>query len=224
MQIIANSFLRPEVKLQLEKLSNLISIKTKNIVYEAISNHPDIFCCQIDDELIVAPNAPQEFIDQLTALNYSFGIKKLGKKHPETAIYNIVVSDNFLVGNLKIADESILNKALKRKHIHVNQAYTRCNLLPLPGDRFICSDKGIEKELKKYNIECLYVNPENIILKGHKHGFFGGCCGVNDDKVFINGKLNFLPESGEIREFLNGFEIIELYEGRPEDIGSLFFV
>ena len=224
MNIITTHDLNKRAIDNLSNLGNIILLKTKNIVYKAISNHPDIFCCPIDDELIVAPNAPQEFIKQLTDLNYSFGMKMVGKKYPDTAIYNLVISENFLVGNLKIADEIVLEKAGNRKQIHVNQAYTRCNLLPLPGDRFICSDKGIEKELRKYNIECLYVNPENIILNGHKHGFFGGCCGVNDNKVFINGSLNFLPEAGEIREFLSGFEIIELYKGRPEDIGSLFFV
>ena len=94
----------------------------------------------------------------------------------------------------------------------------------LPGEKFITSDVGIFKQLKKNNLDVLFVEPKGIILKGFKNGFFGGCCGVENNRVFIAGSLSYFPEGGKINKFLDGFEIIELYDGPLLDVGSIFFV
>ena len=226
MPILTNNILPPKAIKKLETFGELIFLETKSIVYQAISKHPDIFFCPMGEELIVAPNLPETYKNFLRKKEIFFeeGKKPLGKTYPETAIYNAVVTNNYLIGNTKVIDKSIIEKVRKRKIIHVNQAYTRCNLLPLPNNKFITSDKGIYKELRKEELEVLFVNPEGILLDGFKNGFFGGCCGVFENKVFIAGSLSHFPEGEKVREFLKDFEIIELYDGSLLDVGSILKV
>lgn len=226
MQIISNNTLPSSAIEKLNYYGDLILLEKNHVVYDAISNHPDIFFCQIDDFLIIAPNTSNEIKETLAEKGLKFieGKKPLGRKYPETAIYNAVVTKNYLIGNSNFIDETIISHKGNRRIININQAYTRCNLLPLPGDRFITSDKGIQKQLLKNNLEVLYVNPEMIVLEGFTNGFIGGCCGVLNNKIFIAGSLNKFPEGDKIMDFLEGSDIIELYDGPLLDVGSIFIV
>ena len=226
MPILTNKMLPPKAIKKLETFGELILLETQGIVYSAISMHPDIFFCPVGDELIVAPNLPETYksIFRKKEIPFKEGRKPLEKKYPQTAVYNAVVTNNYLIGNTKVIDKSIIEKAGERKIIHVNQAYTRCNLLPLPNNKFITSDRGIYKELRKEELEVLFVNPKGILLDGFKNGFFGGCCGVFENKVFIAGSLSHFPEGEKVREFLKDFEIIELYDGPLLDVGSILKV
>jgi hypothetical protein len=226
MQIILNNILSNMSMHQLSDIGDLVFIETHDIVYKAISNHPDIFFCPMGDKLIVAPNLPQKYKSYLQekGVNLVEGIKSLNLEYPETAYYNAVVTDSFIIGNEKLMDQSIKDLSDNRKLIHVKQAYTRCNLLPLPNDRFITSDKGILKQLEKNNLDVLFVNPEGIKLESFSHGFFGGCCGVRGNKVFIMGNLNHFPQGDKVRDYLADMEIIELYDGPLLDVGSIIFV
>ncbi len=225
MQIITNNIFPPSAISKLKNYGEVVLLETSGIVYDAISKHPDIFFCPLGEELIAAPNLPDIYKNILSKKKISFheGNKTLGNKYPSTAFYNAVTTENFLIGNTKIMDKAILQKAENRKVIHVNQAYTRCNLLPLSDEKFITSDKGIEKELKKNSLEILFVKPEGIVLKGFKNGFFGGCCGIFGNMVFIAGSLNHFPEGEKVRKFLKDLKIIELYDGPLLDVGSILF-
>ncbi len=226
MLIITNNSL-PQIAIdKLNSFGRVILFETENIVYPAISKHPDIFFCPMGDKLIVAPNLPEKYKNILinNEIFFEVGKNPLGQKYPKTALYNVVVTDNYIIGNQNIMDTSLLDFASNRKLIHVNQAYTRCNLLPLPKDRFITSDKGIFKQLENNNLDVLLVSPKGIVLEGFKNGFFGGCCGVFHNKIFITGSLNHFPEGEKVREFLKDFEVIELYDGPLLDVGSFLFV
>lgn len=226
MQILTNNNLPQQAIEKLSGFGEIILLETNGLVYDAISNHPDIFCCPVGDELIIAPNLPNNLKKQFSksGINIKEGIKNVEGQYPNTAIFNVVVNDNFIIGNKNVMDESLLALSSTRKPIHVNQAYTRCNLLPLPGEKFITSDVGIFKQLKKNNLTVIFVEPKGIVLMGFKNGFFGGCCGVKENRVFIAGSLNHFPEGEKIKTFLHGFEIVELYDGPLLDVGSIFFI
>jgi len=228
MWIIIDKKIPEEAKKKLSTFGHLLELESHNIVYNAISGHPDIFLCQTDHKLIVAHGAPSEFVNKLQdyKIEYHLGSSSPGNKYPETARYNAVVTENLLIHNLKITDTSILDHSENKTKIHCNQAYTRCNLIALNNNSFITSDKGIEKVLLKHHFNTLYIDPKGIILPGFPNGFFGGCCGVFEKKLFINGSLNFTQNKDTIIEYVtnSGFEIIELYEGPLYDGGSIFFV
>ena len=110
--------------------------------------------------------------------------------------------------------------------INVKQGFTRCSILPFKNNSFITSDEGICKTLNEYKFDYLYVNPSDIVLHGHKNGFFGGCCGVYENKIFIIGSLKYFLEGEKVKDFINknGGEIIELYDGPLFDGGSILFI
>jgi hypothetical protein len=226
MVILANKNIPAQALPALSAYGQLILLQTENITYPAISGHPDIFVCPIDEQLVIAPNLPETIKNELTALKLEFteGYEPVGLKYPETAKYNCVVTHDFLIGNTELIDKKILELTSGKEIIHVKQGYTRCNLLALPQNRFITSDKGIEKMLVEKDMEVLYVNPKDIQLPGFDHGFIGGTAGIFKNQIYILGNLNYFLEGDKIRDFLSGYEIIELYDGPLFDGGGLFFI
>lgn len=228
MIIIADNKIPVKAKETLSKYGELILLKTDSIVYDAISGHPDIFFCQVGEKLIVAPNLPESFKEELKKHSLTFieGDKPVGADYPTSASYNAVITKNYLIHNLKYTDKAILDASQNLKKINVNQAYTRCNLLALADDKFITSDRGIEKTLRNKGLEIIYVSPKGIILPGFEHGFFGGVCGVCQKMIFITGSLAKYPEGDKVKSFLTNLNyiVIELYDGHLFDGGSLVFV
>jgi hypothetical protein len=228
MLILIDQKMPAEAKKTLASFGDLLELKTEGITYQAISGHPDIFICQSADKLIVAPNLPEEYLTKLknNFSNLITGEFPVGKEYPDTARYNAVATKNHLIHNFRHTD-FMITRTLENLHpIQVDQGYCRCNLLPLKDDHFITSDEGIYKVLSRNQLDVLIVSPEGIYLEGFPHGFFGGCCGIWEDKVFVNGSLSLFPVGEKVSNWLNklGYEIIELYDGPLEDCGSIIFV
>lgn len=228
MLIITDSRCPSEAIKKLKIYGEVISFQTRGILYEAISGHPDIFFIKTESGLILAPNLPDKFKKILNKKNISFfeGENGVDKVYPQTAAYNAVITEELFIHNLKYTDKYLLEKFSGLEKIHVNQAYTRCNLLALKENHFITSDHGIERVLKKRNLAVLYINPEKIILPGMKNGFFGGCCGIHGNTIFIIGNLDFIDDGKTARKYIAdlGYELIELYDGPLFDGGGLIFL
>jgi hypothetical protein len=237
MLIIIDRKISAEAKKTLAAYGDLLELATEGITYAAISGHPDIFFCQSPDKLIVAPNLPKQHFDMLNnhRIDFIIGEFPVGPEYPSSARYNAVATSNYLIHNFRHTDFMITRTLQDLTPVHVDQGYCRCNLLALKDDHFITSDAGIFKALKGLHPPAggwspegryLLVSPEEILLEGFPHGFFGGCCGVWEDKVFVNGSLNFFPEGGKVRNYLDqlGYEIIELNDGPLMDCGSIIFV
>jgi hypothetical protein len=238
MLIIIDHTMSPEAKRKLSSYGKLMELKTEGITYPAISAHPDIFFCQAPGQLIVAPNLPQKYLDKLIQYRIAFAIGEfpVGSEYPASARYNAVATKNLLIHNFRHTDFMITRTFEDHTPVHVDQGYTRCNLLPLNDVHFITSDEGIYKVLmrchlpsenkSRCHLNVLYVAPAGIKLDGFPHGFFGGCCGVWEDKVFINGSLSHYAEGEKVKHYLDGlnYEIVELYDGRLADVGSILFV
>jgi len=122
-----------------------------NIVYPAISGHPDIFMAHIHDQWILAPNAPSDVTELFNELKIPFiqGNKKVGFRYPDTALYNVFCDDEIAVVS-KHTDESVLSQLKSKEIISVKQGYIACNLARI-GSEFITSDAGIEKVLTEKN-------------------------------------------------------------------------
>jgi len=229
MLILIDNKIPVEAKIKLAGYGQLIELENSNIAYSAISSHPDIYYCQLTDNLIIAPNSSAEIIKNFTSYNIKFtiGNQNVGEKYPATSHYNAVVTSKFLIHNIKHTDKSILDYCKSKTMITVNQSYTRCNLIALGEKHFITSDMGISQKLKLFpELSVFYVNPENIILTGMKNGFFGGCCGIYQNQLFVNGNLDYLNDADKLRTFITqaGFTTIELYDGPLFDCGSILFI
>jgi hypothetical protein len=230
MLIIVDKRIPDKAKQTLAGYGEVLEFATQGITYETISGHPDIFFCQTALGLVIAPNTPAEFLRQLEAkdIPYTPGEKPVCSKYPETARYNAVVTNKYLIHNTSVTDGKLLELLLTFDILPLTfrQAYTRCNLIALGEHHFITSDRGIKKALNSHNLDVLYVSPEGIILPGFPNGFFGGCCGVWEDKLLITGSLNQYAEGEKVWQYSQkaGFQVIELYDGPLFDVGGILFI
>ncbi len=237
--IIADSRMPEEAKKSLKKLGDVLFLNPTEITYKSISAHPDIFFFQTKNGFIYAPNAPKRIVKELKKrkIKLTEGKKEVGKKYPETVPYNAVGIGDTLIHNLKHTDSTILS--LYPNHIHVNQGYTRCNLVALNENAFITSMEDYKTtRLQDYKevaetqrhrdaeFKVLYIDPRQIKLEGHDHGFFPGCCGVWKNNLVVCGSTKYLKEKEELYRFLkdNNFNLIELYDGELMDVGSVFLI
>jgi hypothetical protein len=227
MLIIVEKKISQTAKERLAALGELLELETENITYPAISGHPDIFFFKSTESLVVAPNLPDKYFSVLDEhqIDYVKGELPVGHKYPATARYNAVATSNYLIHNFRHTDFMITRLHEDLQLIHTDQGYCRCNLLPLKEDHFIVSDQGIYKVLIK-GCHPLLVGNESILLEGFSHGFFGGCCGVHEDKVFINGSLKHYKDGEKVKAFLAGlnYSIVELFDGPLVDVGSILFI
>lgn len=215
-------------KLALEKIGEVFFLEKQDFLYESIASHPDIFFCQINNQLVVASNIPEHWENwlQKNEIQYVKGKMELGKKYPETASYNAVATSEFFFHNLKFTDQSILDLTGGLNKIHVNQAYTRCNLIPLSENNYLTSDRGIEKQLLLIGKNVLFIHPSQIHLSGQAYGFIGGCCGIFESVLYVCGSIEFLQEAEEFKLFAENcsLKIEELYNGPLTDVGSIIFI
>ncbi len=219
----------PEAALRnLRKYGDCISFITSGITSEAISGHPDIFFFPCENKLIVAPNVPAHYLEKLLNhhIHFQIGQSPVAADTENAASYNAVITPRFLIHHQNRTDTIILQQIENRQLIHVNQAFTRCSLLPLPDESFITSDGGIAKVLASFAISFLQVTPTDILLPPYRNGFIGGCMGVHENMVFVIGSLNHYTDGQIVRAYLEdkGYQIIELYDGPLWDGGSLFFL
>ena len=228
MFIIVDKRIPQKAKESLSHYGKVISFETKGITYDAISCHPDIFFCKPENQLIIAPNLPDNYKNILSenSIQYIEGELRVGNKYPESVRYNVVVTEKLFIHNLKYTDPVILGQTNNLESININQGYSRCSLLPLKNNHFITSDTAIYKTLKEKRIDILYSNPSGIILPGFKHGFVGGAFGVFGNKIFVIGSLKKYDEGDKVNQYLIrlGYQIIELYNGPLFDGGSIFII
>ncbi|MCK9450792.1 MAG: hypothetical protein M0Q90_03810 [Bacteroidales bacterium] len=228
MLVIADGRMPDIAKINLSQIAEPLWIAPQPAVYESIAAHPDIFFCSTKAGLVTAPGLPAHYLTKLQNNKGTIikGSLSVGSKYPQTAIYNALAFDNLLIHNLKYTAPEIRNQYAEEQLIHVNQAYTRCNLIALTDHYFITSDIGVFTTLRDKSKEVLLIDPQQIILPGHQHGFFGGCCGIFEKQLVICGHIDFLTKNNGLQAFAEkaGFSIKSLYYGKLFDVGSLLFV
>jgi hypothetical protein len=228
MLILLDRKIPEAAKEKLAAIGEIVEFATKGITYNAISGHPDIFFCPTPAGLIVAPNLPEEYFGILDQnhINYLKGSVPVGNEYPETACYNSLVTEKFIIQNPAISEPFIQDLNPNLEIIPVKQGYVRCNLIALPNETFITSDRGIEKAIKRQNMDVLYLHPSCVKLDGFEHGFFGGACGLLENTLFICGSLKYFKEQAIFESFAEraGVSIFELYDGQPVDVGTILFI
>ena len=183
-------------------------------VSEPISMHPDIFIVKMGTSL----KSPVFALD--TAL--------LGKEYPKDVLYNAVVTEKYLVCNLKTVSGQLVKAAEalypEIRTVHVHQGYTKCNTVVVDENHFITEDEGIFRALDaEEGAECLLVEGGHVQLPGHSKGFIGGASGRVGDEIWFNGDISVHPDHLKIKEFIENCGLTVRYvKGKPLlDIGSI---
>jgi hypothetical protein len=228
MLIIVDAKIPAMAKAALGAMGQLLELETDGIVYPAISGHPDIFFCRVGQELVVAPNLPGHYRDKLLAsgIRTKSGKSPLGMEYPATAHYNAVTTRKYLIHHPAITDETIKNLCNNKKIFAVKQGYTRCNLMMVGEEHALTSDPDIGRVLEQAGIKTLFINPGSVRLPGFDHGFFGGCCGIWQDTLYVLAGQDNFAQSADVAAFAASaeYKICWLANEAPVDGGGIFFV
>lgn len=227
MIFIIDKKLPEQAKVNLAKYGDILELETSGITYDAISGHPDIFFCPTPKGLVIAPLLPDNLISELKSSGIKIveGTAMPGHKYPQSAIYNALVTDKYLIHNKNATDEAITKACSNLEVVHVNQAYARCNLVAL-NNVFITSDAGIYKTLLKRGFEIYHFSSEEVVLHDFQHGFLGGACGVWSNKLLLCGSLKYFSEGKRLKHLIKnaGYEPVELYNGVLIDGGGIMAI
>ncbi|MDP4292437.1 MAG: hypothetical protein Q8908_15270, partial [Bacteroidota bacterium] len=119
-RILCDKRLPYPAKTGLSDIGEIIEIQTTGITYDAISGHPDVFCCLVGDVLVVSPAMPSAYTDMFNSLdiNWVYGSRPNSHQYPESALYNAVITDDLLIHNLSVTDDMIKKLAGNRKQIN----------------------------------------------------------------------------------------------------------
>ncbi len=228
MLIIADARLPYAALNRLGDFGTVFPLLPQQSAYPAIAAHPDIFFCPLDNMLVVSPSVNENTLAHLSNNNVQFimGQTHCGTRYPQTAGCNAVVTGNMIIHHKLYTEPAILQNLPGHEFVHVNQGYTRCNLLPLGNNNFITSDAGIYKKLSNIGKRVFLADSRQIMLEGYPHGFIGGTAGVFEKTVFFAGSLKYHYQGTQIRNFIEGNEnkIVELYDGPLIDGGSILFL
>lgn len=219
-----------EILNYLNKL-NIKPIKTIkcNELQEPVNGHPDMVIHPIDYKtFIAAPNVFDYYRNVLAnkGIKVIKGGKTLSRNYPEDIAYNVARIGRYAVHNLQHTDQ-VLKYYLEEagiEFIHVNQGYTKCSAAAVGENKALTSDIRIHETLKSYNIDCMYINPQLICLKGYDYGFIGGCAGLISEKVFLStGKIRDEDILSTLKRFIRsaGYIYDEASSEQIIDLGSL---
>ncbi len=219
-----------EILNYLNKL-NIEPIKTIKCtdLQEPVDGHPDMVIHPVDYKtFVVAPNVYYYYRNVLEGKGIKVikGGKTLNRNYPEDIAYNVARIGRYAVHNTKHTDQ-VLKYYLEEagiEFIHVNQGYTKCSIAPVSDNKALTSDFLIHEKLISYNIDCLYINPKVVYLKGYDNGFIGGCTGLINEKIFLStGKIFDENISVSLKEFIqsSGYLYDEATSEQITDLGTL---
>lgn len=201
------------------KAFEIIKLKESKSTYKAIAKHPDIFTFSLGDQLVVAPEVINYFSSDLKN-RLLLGKSEIKREYPGNICYNVAQVGSFGIHNTKYTDP-IIKKKLDCDWIHVNQGYTKCNTLVVDDQSLITSDRSIYKETTKKGLDCLLIQPENIVLKGLDYGFIGGASIKINDEIVFYGDVTKHPDYFQIKQFIEKRNLkIKYFKFPLEDIGS----
>lgn len=219
-----------EILSYLKKL-NIEPIKTIKCVdlQEPVDGHPDMVIHPLNhNTFVVAPNVYDYYRNVLEdkSIKLIKGGKTLSRNYPEDIAYNVARIGRYAVHNLQHTDQ-VLKYYLEEagiEFIHVNQGYTKCSTAAVSDNKALTSDLLIHEKLKSYNIDCMYIDPKVVYLKGYNHGFIGGCAGLINEKIFLStGKILDKNILNTLKKFIRsaGYIYDEASSGQIIDLGSL---
>lgn len=206
-----------------------IKVPKSKLLYDAIDGHVDIQLNILDKKsktIIVHKDIEKSFLEELKyhSINFIFSNNSLNSKYPGDIILNALVTDKFIMHNLKYTDKNLLKNCNNKKALNVSQGYTNCSVLNIYNKAFITSDKVIHDTLKNENYDVLLLPPGDILLEGFDYGFIGGTGGmIGDNKIAFFGNLNHYKYGNEILAFLKKHNVTPIYlsDSKLIDRGSI---
>ncbi len=157
----------------------IYTVKSSDVVYDAISSHPDIYMCKInnvlviDDSIVMEPDLRRVYMEELERKSDDFSetliipvmrpkdsggyivfeMGGIGYEYPFDIAYNAAVTERFFIHNTKWTSPALLDRARGAglEIISVRQGYTKCSCVTAGGNALITADEGIIRAITGYN-------------------------------------------------------------------------
>ncbi len=197
----------PLLKQYLLKTQEITEIESTGLVSDEIGTHPDLYLCDLGLEI---------FFGDPT---------KLSPGYPGEVRYNAACTGRYFIHNLKYTDPQLLEaaKTLKMTPVHVNQGYSKCNLVVVDEESVITSDEGMGGVMRDVGMKVLTVEPGHVELPGFAYGFLGGTSGRVGEEIIFHGNLLAHPQGTNIISFIENRSLkVRYFSQFPlRDIGSI---
>ena len=93
---------------------NIVELPGSDILYPEISSHPDIFCCKINEKVIIEEKMYERINEKIyDKSNIIISKQKLEKKYPHDVIYNICQIGKNVIHNFKYTNKKTLSLIAK---------------------------------------------------------------------------------------------------------------
>ena len=213
----------------------VITLPTYDKLPSPLSSHADMLLTGIGDDLIsyadYCDRAAYAFSDLSLLLPYGTRLSFVDEipkaEYPFDAGLNMLVIGNTLYAKTDTASPGALDIARKRgmRIRKIKQGYPACTVLRLNDGAAITADRGMAKILSQDGIRVTLINDGGISLPPYPYGFIGGCGGVFDGRVYLNGSVDEHPSGEIIKRAIEceGLELITLHRGALADIGGIIF-
>ncbi len=157
----------------------IYTVRSSDVVYDAISAHPDIYMCRIknvlviDDMIQTEPDLRNQYMEELGAKSDNFAempiipalrpddteghivfeMGGIGYEYPFDVAYNAAVTDRFFIHNTEWTSPSLLDRARDAglEIISVRQGYSKCSCVTVGSRGLITADEGIFRTVSAYN-------------------------------------------------------------------------
>ena len=249
--VIVSDRIYPSLKEALVKKHSLLELTPLGQLYEGVGDHGDLHCHKCGEKLYVSKEL-QLYIEETGIIlpgKYEVIVQELGGKYPGTVPLNAISGADYLIANRNAVAKEILEVHEKLGHriYHVKQGYVRCTTLPVSDSLLITDDEGIYRSLvasgdwngwayEEAAIRTMtsdvcagsekaiiLVRRGDILLPGFAGGFFGGCCGVVEDVLYVNGDLAIHRDASIIEEIVHAIcmEIVDVPDQPLVDVGGI---
>ena len=230
---IAGNDLPKECEDQLRELGyEVMILPSYHRLGKGVDTHTDLMLFPIDDRVFIykeLTEALPELCAELEKRGYTVVPVKNAPapEYPKDIPLNCLRVGKYIICKKKHIAPEIEEYAQKQGYVTVNtnQGYARCTACPIGDSAVITADPSIIKTVRACGLEVLTVSEGNVILRCHSHGFIGGACGTDRDKIFFTGSLSTHPDGERIKSFcLSHFKSpISLSPHPLTDVGSIFF-
>lgn len=153
-------------------------VKSTDLVYSAVSAHPDIYMCRIQDTLLIddavrtEPDIREIYDRELQAKlgdpssaplipalqsrgggQIVFQTGSIGHDYPYDVAYDAVSTGKYFIHNLDYTSSFLLDRAREAglEFINVKQGYTKCACAVVGDQALITADRGISRTIAAYN-------------------------------------------------------------------------
>ena len=219
----------PELCRRVEQLGPaVIRTSRDRSLPEPVAFHGDLQLCHLGGDQVVLEPGAGGLMEVLGRMGFRCRAtcRPAENRYPGDVRLGMLLLNRWGFGLLEAAAPEILTGLLLNdwELVFSRQGYARCSVCVVDREAAITADLTLAGLLEGKGIQCLRIDPGDILLEGYDTGFLGGCCGLLAPGLLaFTGSLERYREGEKIKDFLSrrGVRWVSLTDGPMVDIGGI---